>query len=152
MIPTPLLSFAVWLVLMAGFGRPAPELRALFVPHHVPAQTSAWTYDVFVTDEAVDQLVKRMRASAAVWPEGAWTIERIPPLDAFGADGRYDRYKLAGLFGGRRAHVARGPLVRDGRTIGAVTLISPYPDGDLTRLLDGTMSIVMTRRPSQVRP
>jgi len=68
-------------------------------------------------------------------------------LEAFGTAGLYDRSKVARLYAGRRVSVVRAPIERDGRTIAAVTLISPYPDATLTRLEPGTMVIVLRVQP-----
>lgn len=144
-----MLSSALSLLALLGafsFGRSAPELRALFVPLHAPA----WRYDVLVSDESIDAVATRLRAAMPPSREaaaaGAWAIERPEPLDAFGADGRYDRYRLVRLFGGARPEVARGPLMRDGQSVGSVTLISPYPNPALTELRRGTLIILTVVR------
>ena len=67
-------------------------------------------------------------------------VERLEALDAFGAVGAYDRAKLAQLYGGQRVSVLRG-WRRDGDAFESVTLLSPYPDSALSRLLNGTMRI-----------
>ena len=64
------------------------------------------------------------------------------PFDAFGQSGSYDRWKVAGLYRRRRAHVARGPRLDQGQTE-SWTLISPYPDASLQRLEPGTLLIVL---------
>jgi hypothetical protein len=140
---------APWL----SFAREAVDLRAMFVPWHAPA----WRFDVLVADEPIRDVTKRMQVlageSVGSSAADAWAIERPEPFDAFGADGHYDRYRLARLFHGRRPEVARGPLVREGRLVGSATLISPYPNPDLTTLHDGTM-IVLTfvRKSDLLRP
>jgi hypothetical protein len=47
------------------------------------------------------------------------------------------------VYGARRARVARGPRVVDGRVVESWTLISPYPDPGLQRLEPGTLLIVL---------
>ena len=69
--------------------------------------------------------------------------EQLEPLDAFGAAGSYDRAALARLYAGKRVRVARGWIEYADR-FESVTLLSPYPDGSLTRLLPGTMVIRWT--------
>jgi len=44
------------------------------------------------------------------------------------------------LYGGRRVQVAHGWHERDGE-FESITLISPYPDATLTKLIAGTMII-----------
>jgi len=64
------------------------------------------------------------------------------PADAFGRSGDYDRSKLARLYGARRASVARGPRLENGRVVESWTLVSPYPSVALERLEPGTLLIV----------
>jgi hypothetical protein len=65
------------------------------------------------------------------------------PLDAFGAAGSYDRAALTRLYAGTRVRVTRGWIEYADR-FESVTLLSPYPDATLTRLLPGTMVITWT--------
>ncbi len=74
---------------------------------------------------------------------GPWSVKRLEVAEAFGASGPYEPTRLARLFNGKRAEVCRGPVVRDGRTVASVTLISPYPDATLSRLEPGTLVIVL---------
>jgi hypothetical protein len=141
--PLPILSTALIAALVVLFtsappyGEPAPELRALLTPRHARDR-----YEVFVSDRAIDLVAEQFRREGSGWPRGAWAIERAEPLDAFGADGSYERYDLMQLFAGARPRVARGPLVRGGRPIGSVTLLSPYPDAHLRTLNPGTLVIL----------
>jgi hypothetical protein len=89
-------------------------------------------YEVCTSDEPID------RAAAG------WKIEALEPLEAFGAAGPYDRFAVARLYGGRRVQVARG-WRQDGDRFESITLISPYPDAALNKLLPGTMIIRWTR-------
>jgi hypothetical protein len=100
-------------------------LKALFTP----ARSQLGRYEVCTTREPLAALVR---------PE--WRIETLPPLDAFGAAGAYDRAALSRLYGGRRATVARGWTEHGGR-FESITLISPHPDATLTRLMPGTLVI-----------
>jgi hypothetical protein len=106
-----------------------PVLTALFTP----ARPRLGHYEVCTTDEPIETVA-----------EHGWTIEPLDPLDAFGSAGAYDRFAMSRLYGGRRARVAHGWREQDGR-FESITLISPYPDASLTRLLPGTMTIRWTR-------
>jgi hypothetical protein len=127
-------------------GRPAPELARLFTPRSVPAST----YQVSTLDGGVDRALARVRDSLPAGvrlgtPPGAWEPKPFDPLEAFGRAGEYDRAKVAQLYLGREVVVASGPIERDGRTVGALTLFSPYPDPSLSRLEAGTLAILMRR-------
>ena len=100
-------------------------LAALFTP----ARPQLGRYEVCTTPEPLTALAR---------PE--WLTETLPPLDAFGGAGTYDRAALSRLYGGRRAIVARG-WIEMGNRFEAFTLISPHPDARLTRLLPGTLVI-----------
>jgi len=102
-----------------------PALAALFTP----AQPQLGRYEVCTTVRPIEDVA-----------EPAWAREALGPLDAFGAAGSYDAHALARLYGGSRALVARG-WIRAGRNYEALTLISPYPDATLSRLLPGTLRI-----------
>ncbi len=101
------------------------RLTALFTPR----RPELGRYRVCVTPQPL----------ARVAPEG-WRVERLPPLDAFGGAGPYNRSVLVRLYGGRTAGVARGWFEQDG-VFEAITLISPHPDPSLTELMEGTMVI-----------
>jgi hypothetical protein len=100
-------------------------LAALFTP----ARPQLGRYEVCTTREPLTALAR---------PE--WLTETLPPLDAFGGAGTYDRAALSRLYGGRRVIVARG-WTEEGNRFEAFTLISPHPDATLTRLLPGTLVI-----------
>ena len=102
-----------------------PVLTTLFTP----ARPQLGRYEVCTTREPL---------TAVARPE--WRIETVPPLDAFGAAGPYDRAALSRLYGGRRVSVARG-WTQDGNRFESLTLISPHPDAALSRLLPGTLVI-----------
>ena len=108
-----------------------PTLAALFTP----LRPLGGRYDVCVTDG------DRPDGYHYGEPEG------VEPLDAFGTAGSFDRAKLAQLYGGRRVTVVRG-WRQDGNLFESVTLLSPYPNNDLSELRQGTMIIRwITERP-----
>jgi|SRR5438046_707565 len=109
-----------------------PALTALFTP----PRPSLGRYEVCTT---TDPLAKVAAGGPRYGP-----IEPLEPLDAFGAAGSYSRAALARLYAGRRVRVARGWIAYADR-FESVTLLSPYPDATLTRLLPGTMVIRWTR-------
>jgi hypothetical protein len=118
-------------------------LARQFTPRHAPPGT----YDVFVADEPLDRMLVRFeRLAGSAGVEGAWTATATDIWEAFGTVGRYDRARLAQLYGGRRPLVARGPVIRSGVTVASVTLISPHPDAALTRLVPGTMVVATDLR------
>jgi hypothetical protein len=102
-----------------------PVLTALFTP----PRPQLGRYEVCTTPEAL---------TAVARPE--WRVSTVPPLDAFGPSGPYDRSVLSRLYGGRRVRVARGWTQHRNR-FESLTLISPHPDATLTGLLPGTLVI-----------
>jgi hypothetical protein len=124
----------------SGAWQDAPGYLRLFAPFG----TRAAAYRIFVTTLPVDALLGRLAPDPSLLhPPGAWVPASVLPIDAFGQTGRYDRSKLARLYGARRPVVARGPRGAGGQPAEAWTLISPYPSRDLTRLEPGTMLIVV---------
>ena len=122
--------------------RDAPEYVRLFAPQ---AQQAA--YRAYVSPLGLEATLKEITADPAVLhPPGAWTPQAMIPYDAFGLSGSYNRWKVAGLYRSRRAHVARGPRLNQGQ-LESWTLIAPYPDETLQRLETGTLVIVL-RMPS----
>jgi hypothetical protein len=114
-------------------------MTALFTP----AQPELGRYEVCTTAEALEQVVASGPADAIHFGD----IEALESLDAFGKAGPYDRARLARLYGGTRVKVVHGwGTSASGFT--SVTLLSPYPDPSLTRLLPGTMSIRWQTRPA----
>ncbi len=124
--------------------RADPVLAAQFLPHG-PMRAD---FDLAVSEAPLSECVARERAkhrpASASDPAGrlSWTIERAAPLDGFGTIGGYDRAALVKLFGARRVLVARGPVINGTRVVGSATLLSPYPDPTMTRLLPGTLRIL----------
>ena len=111
-----------------------PALTSLFTP----LRPRLGRYEVCTTADPLDRV-------AAPLPDGPkyGLIEMLEPLEAFGAAGPYDRIALARLYTGKRVRVARGWIERGDR-FESITLLSPYPDATLTRLLPGTMMITWT--------
>jgi hypothetical protein len=131
---------------LLGTLRPGTRDVALarqFTPLHAPPGM----YDVFVADEPLDRMLMRFeRLAGGAGVEGAWVAAPVDIWEAFGTVGLYNRARLAQLYGARRPHVARGPVIRSGVTVATVTLISPHPDAALTRLVPGTMVVATDLR------
>ena len=108
-----------------------PVLTALFTP----LRPSVGRYEVCTT---TDPLVEVAAGGPHYGP-----TELLEPFDAFGAAGSYNRAALALLYAGKRVRVVRGWTEYPDR-FESVTLLSPYPDATLTRLLPGTMVIKWT--------
>jgi len=110
-----------------------PALTALFTP----PRPSLGRYEVCTTTEPFDD------AAAGAGGPHYGPSELLEPLDAFGAAGSYSRAALTRLYAGKRVRVARGWIEYVDR-FESITLLSPYPDATLTRLLPGTMVIRWT--------
>ena len=134
-------------------GEPSPAHRRLFTPRAAPPGAYLVTVlpppSATARDTVRDALgvVPPDEADGVATAAGSWAIRRLEVNDAFGSSGTYEPIRVARLFNGRRAEVSRGPVVRDGRVVASVTLISPYPDPGLTRLEPGTLVIVFVIRP-----
>jgi hypothetical protein len=132
---------AAWAAPSGPGWREAPEYLPLFAP----GGSRGGAYQVFVSPRALDAVLASLDAEPGLLaPPGAWQPTPLLPFDAFGQTGRYDRWKMARLYGSRRAQVARGPREADGRVSESWTLISPYPDPSLTRLETGTLLIILS--------
>jgi hypothetical protein len=105
--------------------------RHLFTPPRVPDGT----YRTYVSPRPIDAVLAGMEAGIDARP--------LVAFEAFGQSGGYDRWKLARLYGAKRAYVARLPRIENGRVVEAWTLISPYPGPTLERLEPGTLLIVL---------
>jgi hypothetical protein len=121
---------------------PSPEAPPVYLELFAPAVHKS-SYRAFISPLPLDRVLQSLAATGLASPPGAWQPESQPALDAFGRAGRYDRSKLARLYGARRVDVARGPRVGDGRVVETWTLISPYPDPQLERLEPGTLMLVL---------
>jgi hypothetical protein len=119
-------------------GRSAAELKDLFAPVGTPGGM----YDVYESAAPIERIAKALRARDVDPRPGAWDLQRLGAGDAFGAEGSYNRVRMALLVGGRRLAVARGSLRAEDGALTAFTLISPYPDSELRELRSGTMTIV----------
>jgi hypothetical protein len=125
-------------------GTPAPALAKQFTPRHAPAGA----YEVVVLEGGIqrarEQVLEAVRSASATVPPGeALALQSLDPLQAFGRAGTYSQTTVARLYTGRKANVVRIPVEQHGRTIAAITLISPYPDPTLSRLEEGTMLILL---------
>jgi hypothetical protein len=130
---------------------PSPAHARLFAPPHA---TAAYRFDV--TPASIEEvaaffasLPRRSPSAPAVedasgrgGTKAAWKVESMTILDVFDGAAMYDRSRLARLYGGKSARVARGPIRRDGAVVGTILLVSPYPDADLRQVNPGTL--VMT--------
>lgn len=124
----------------AGVWDAAPAYRSLFAPSG--ARVAA--YRIYVSRFNIRVVLEQLATDPSLLrPPGSWTPAALLPADAFGQTGRYDRSKLARLYGSTRAVVARGPRGTTGRPAEAWTLISPYPTTDLARLDPGTLLILL---------
>jgi hypothetical protein len=122
-----------------------PAMTALFTPPQPPLGR----YEVCTTGEAIETVT----AAGAADQVHYGGVEALESLDAFGRAGPYDRSRLARLYGGTRVRVVHGwRATPDAFT--SVTLLSPYPDPSLSRLLPGTLEIrwVTERADTGTRP
>jgi hypothetical protein len=123
--------------------REAPEYVRLFAP-----AAHRDDYRAYVSPLGLDETLKTLLADPAIQrPPGAWEPQPMIAFDAFGRSGGYNRWKLAGLYGSRRARVARGPRVDHGQSESWM-LVAPYPDPALQHLEPGTLIIVLTIPPA----
>jgi hypothetical protein len=125
----------------AGFTE-APVYVRLFTPRGAPPGA----YRTVTSTQDLDTLLAALRRDPSFIPAAgapALRAESVVAADAFGLSGAYNRWQLALLYGAKRARVARGPRVENGRVIEAWTLVSPYPDPDLKRLNAGTLVIIL---------
>jgi hypothetical protein len=111
-----------------------PALATIFTPR----RPQLGRYEVCTTSEPLDVVTAQSGPS-----DGPAAIDALEALDAFGAAGSYDRWRLARLYGGTRVRVARGWTAASDQFL-SVTRLSPYPDASLTHLQPGTMEIRWT--------
>jgi hypothetical protein len=102
-----------------------PTLAALWTPAH----PQLGRYEVCTTSRPLTEIAGP-----------GWEVETVPPLDAFGTAGAFDKATVARLYGGRWPTVARRWIAGNGR-FEAITLVSPYPNRQLTALEPGTLII-----------
>ena len=123
--------------------REAPEYLPLFAP-----AAHRDDYRAYVSPLGLDETLKALLADPAIQqPPGAWEPQAMIAFDAFGRSGGYNRWKLAGLYGSRRARVARGPRVDRGQSESWM-LVAPFPDPALLHLEPGTLIIVLKIPPA----
>ena len=121
--------------------RPAPEYLALFAPDG-PRRAA---YAAYVSSHPLQDVLRQLEERPALLRSpGAWEPRRQLAADAFGQTGRYDRWRLAALYGALRPLVARGPASTATGPEEAWTLVSPYPDPALQRLETGTLLLVLS--------
>ena len=108
---------------------PALDCDSTLTTLFTPARPQLGRYEVCTTREPLTAVARP-----------GWRLEMVPPLDAFGSAGAYDRAALSRLYGGRRVIIARGWSEHDNR-FESLTLLSPHPDATLTRLMPGTLVI-----------
>lgn len=121
-------------LLLALVTTASPAHAALFAP---PARAGLFSFAT--TTETLEQVVAYYRQR---WPSPdprSWTIERSHPLDVFDGAARFDRARLARVYGGKPARIARGPMVENGRVTHTVLLVSPYPEANMRELNGGTL-------------
>ena len=99
-------------------------------------------YQAFVTSQPLERVLAGLTDTSGVEAPLAWAAESLPPVDAFGTSGIYDRFALARLYTQQAPRVARGPW-RSSTGLETWTLVSPYPDAGLARLEPGTLLLVM---------
>lgn len=141
--PATITAFAVTLGAAGLLARATPDLgtrdRAL-ERQFTPIAAPDGAYEVSTVETSITELAAALKSLDGAPTPGAWQVTHPEAHEAFGQAGIYDRFKLAELFGGQRLSVVRGSLAAGGyRT--AYTLISPYPDGTLSRVVHGTMVI-----------
>jgi hypothetical protein len=115
---------------------PAVSCDAALARLFAPPRPVMGRYEICTTSASIEDIVA---AGGPVYGD----VEAIGPLDAFGTAGSYERSALSRLYGGTRPRVVRG-WQEDGDRFVSSTLISPYPDPTLTRLIAGTMEIRWT--------
>jgi hypothetical protein len=120
-----------------GIWRAAPE----YLPLAAPAGERRGAYRTYVSALGIDEVLRQLGTG--------WPAKPVSPFDAFGPAGRYDRFKLARLYGSSQPRVARGPRPSADVVTEAWTLISPYPEPAMARLQPGTLLIVLSLGPSR---
>jgi hypothetical protein len=120
-------------------GRPEPSLLQLSAP---PGPTRA-LFEMRSFEETVERVTRQIAEAIRPCTVGTWSSETLSAADAVGPFGQVDPWKLTELFGARRVTVRRAPLSEGNRVTRSLTLISPYPDANLTHILPGTLLIAV---------
>jgi len=115
----------------------SPAYVELFAPEAHLSQ-----YRAFVSASPLSTVLSRITARERVRTAGAWEVEDLGAMDAFGLSGRYPHYAMAKLYAAGPVHVARGPH-STASGFDTWTLASPYPDTALARLSPGTLLLVL---------
>ncbi|HOC18065.1 MAG TPA: hypothetical protein PKK95_07345 [Vicinamibacterales bacterium] len=134
-------------------GRPSDAHRRLFTPRAAPPGAYIVTVLASPMKGAREEVMSALGVAEPGHPpsppaDAPWGVRRLEVAEAFGASGPYEPIRVARLFNGRRVEVSRGPVMRHGRPIASVTLISPYPDATLSRIEPGTLVIVLRLGPA----
>jgi hypothetical protein len=117
--------------------RESPAHVRLFAP-----EAHASQYRAFVSSDPLDVVLTAIRAREHEAAPGAWAVEALGPLDAYGMDGRYTPFALSRLYTAGPVRVARGPHTSP-LADETWTLTSPYPDPALAGLSPGTLLLVL---------
>jgi len=125
-------------------GTLAPEYACdpAFTRLFTPPQPLLGRYEACTTSAPIEDLLQAQSGKPAA-ARRYGPIEALEALDAFGATGTYKRTSLSQLYGGTRVRVVRGWSESDAG-FQSITLLSPYPDATLNRLLPGTLEIRWT--------
>jgi outer membrane biosynthesis protein TonB len=118
-------------------GEPAPELTSLFAPARAPQGA----YVAYATPESLTRVIAWYERERLV-PRDGWRVQSLLSGEIFGIAASVDRWKLATLFGARRARVGRTTIAKEGQVLRSITMVSPYPSAELDRLLEGTLVLV----------
>ena len=119
-------------------GSPAPELGRLLMP----ADRSG-AYQVYQSDSSIEEVSAWYRSRNPAPSKASWTVTVTDASTLFGETVHFKSSRLIRLYGGIGPKVARGPVVWGGRTLEAVTLISPRPDPSFRTLHRGTLIVVV---------
>jgi hypothetical protein len=141
-------------------GHPSPRLAELLLPRHAPAGS----YQLATLDGTLEASRDQLRALLAPGAPGVdegggatgaagvagvagvtvgpWKIVREEPLEAFGGGGIYRQSRLSRLYDGQPVRVLRAPIVQDGKVVASLTLYSPRPSEDFSRLVPDTLAIL----------
>ena len=141
------MAYACLILAALGLGGGFTEAPA-FVPLFTPRGVPPGTYHTYTSGRDLESVLAELRTDPSLSREhGSFEPQSVVASEAFGESGGYNRWKMALLYGAKRARVARGPRFESGRVVEAWTLISPYPDTSLERLNPGTLLIVLRVQP-----
>jgi hypothetical protein len=118
-------------------GETSSQLAALFAPAGAPDGA----YVAYATSEPLTRVLAWYERERLV-DKDAWRVRSLLAGDIFGTAAPVDRWRLAQLFGARRAGVGRTTITRHGQVLRSITAVSPYPAPELDRLVEGTLILV----------